>query len=248
MGQQIWEYTHQCDHSELREALIKRNQNKNEKITRRNVLIRIKCTLTSRGRSVNIKSASYKVSSIEIWTLFIEKWPPPLLLCRFQLQVISIVGNTVYDEKKNNQLFVGIARPIPHPSNIEVPLDSKTFLTKHSLDMKFSYVDDKYVDLRRNRFYISVLLINFKTNFRFSNSIFCLFSIQNASDSRLQTIRFNGQIALRLSSWRRFGELNGSLQERWVLEVFINAKSKINESRDAARHNIFHITLDVYDN
>lgn len=61
------------------------------------------------------------------------------------MQVISIVGHVVFDEQKNTHQFVGIGRPIPHPSNIEVPLDSKTFLTKHSLDMKFSYVDDKYV-------------------------------------------------------------------------------------------------------
>lgn len=77
MGQQIWDYTHQCDHTELREALNSRrldstaaqqssdNNNSNkigsEPYLHRNVLIRIKCTLTSRGRSVNIKSASYKV-------------------------------------------------------------------------------------------------------------------------------------------------------------------------------------------
>lgn len=60
-------------------------------------------------------------------------------------QVINIVGHMVLDEQKNHHQFVGIARLIPHPSNIEVPLDSKTFLTKHSLNMKFSYVDDKYV-------------------------------------------------------------------------------------------------------
>lgn len=38
--------------------------------------------------------------------------------------------------------LVAIGRPIPHPSNIEVPLDSMTFLSKHSLDMKFTYVDE----------------------------------------------------------------------------------------------------------
>lgn len=69
------------------------------------------------------------------------------------LQVINVIGNVVFDEKKNTQLFIGIGRPIPHPSNIEVPLDSKTFLTKHSLDMKFSYVDDKYVALFPSYFF-----------------------------------------------------------------------------------------------
>lgn len=63
------------------------------------------------------------------------------LLC----QVINMEGHIVLDEAKKQYQFVGIARLIPHPSNIEVPLDSRTFLSKHSLNMKFSYVDDKYV-------------------------------------------------------------------------------------------------------
>lgn len=40
--------------------------------------------------------------------------------------------------------LVLVGDPIPHPSNIEMPLDSYTFLTKHSLDMKYTYVDEKY--------------------------------------------------------------------------------------------------------
>lgn len=47
--------------------------------------------------------------------------------------------------ENGHRQFVAIGRPLPHPSNIEVPLDCGTFLTKHTLDMKFSYVDDKYV-------------------------------------------------------------------------------------------------------
>lgn len=42
-----------------------------------------------------------------------------------------------------SHFLVLIAEPIPHPSNIEMPLDGYTFLTKHSLDMKFTYVDEK---------------------------------------------------------------------------------------------------------
>lgn len=70
LGNPVWDYTHQCDHVELREMLNNRrletanaseDTKKGENI-HRNVLIRIKCTLTSRGRSVNIKSASYKVN------------------------------------------------------------------------------------------------------------------------------------------------------------------------------------------
>lgn len=39
--------------------------------------------------------------------------------------------------------LMAIGQPIPHPSNIETPLPKQTFLTKHSLDMKFTYADDK---------------------------------------------------------------------------------------------------------
>lgn len=71
MGQQIWDYTHQCDHTELREAINSRRLDTNKQNDlHRNILIRIKCTLTSRGRSVNIKSASYKVSSASMTTTF----------------------------------------------------------------------------------------------------------------------------------------------------------------------------------
>ncbi|XP_065078536.1 protein similar isoform X2 [Ochlerotatus camptorhynchus] len=127
MGQPIWDYSHQCDHEELREALNGRNHSPSEllkgvanseckPLENRDFFLRLKCTLTSRGRSVNIKSASYKV--------------------------IHVTGHIACKENGQRQL-VAVARPMPHPSNIEVPLDSSTFLSKHSLDMKFSYVDDK---------------------------------------------------------------------------------------------------------
>lgn len=64
IGQQVWEYSHQCDHEELREILNGRRgskENDEQLNMHRDMLMRLKCTLTSRGRSVNIKSASYKV-------------------------------------------------------------------------------------------------------------------------------------------------------------------------------------------
>ncbi|XP_055543814.1 protein similar [Wyeomyia smithii] len=130
MGQPIWDYSHQCDHDELREALNGRHSaaeiNKGvangdcAPMQSRDFFLRLKCTLTSRGRSVNIKSASYKV--------------------------IHVTGHIACKDNGQRQL-VAVARPLPHPSNIEIPLDSSTFLSKHSLDMKFSYVDDKMQSL-----------------------------------------------------------------------------------------------------
>lgn len=65
IGQQIWDYSHQCDHDELRDILNGRRDCTKEKDGAVNahhtIFLRLKCTLTSRGRSVNIKSASYKV-------------------------------------------------------------------------------------------------------------------------------------------------------------------------------------------
>lgn len=73
MGQQVWDYTHQCDHSELRDLLSNRHQSKKDEQKRHgNVLVRIKCTLTSRGRSVNIKSASFKVK-VHVNRLWIQR-------------------------------------------------------------------------------------------------------------------------------------------------------------------------------
>lgn len=130
MGNQIWDYCHQCDHDELKEALIikkmkhsstqiEEEESEELKTTHRDMFIRLKCTLTSRGRSVNIKSASYKI--------------------------IHVTGHLVINTESDKRVLIAVARPIPHPSNIEIPLETTTFLTKHSLDMKFTYVDDKLV-------------------------------------------------------------------------------------------------------
>jgi len=48
------------------------------------------------------------------------------------------------DTRHKAQYLVAVAEPIPHPSNIEIPLSAKTaFLTKHSLDFKFTYADEE---------------------------------------------------------------------------------------------------------
>ncbi|KAF2982257.1 hypothetical protein EK904_008823, partial [Melospiza melodia maxima] len=92
----------------------------------------MKCTLTSRGRTVNIKSATWKV-----------------LHCTGHIRVYDTCGNQSHCGYKKPPMtcLVLICEPIPHPSNIEVPLDSKTFLSRHSLDMKFSYCDERITEL-----------------------------------------------------------------------------------------------------
>ena len=61
MGQSIFEYAHPCDHEEIQEVLSPRSDEVGE--AARTIFVRIKCTLTSKGRNVNLKSASYKVGS-----------------------------------------------------------------------------------------------------------------------------------------------------------------------------------------
>ncbi|XP_045528138.1 uncharacterized protein LOC123716434 isoform X2 [Pieris brassicae] len=124
MGQSVFEFSHPCDHDEIREAL------RASKVGRRDMLLRLKCTITAKGRNVHLKSASYKVIHLTGHMLTEEK-----------------PENDEIDKKdgvklNNNGALVAVGRPIPHPSNIEIPLDSKTFLTKHNLDMKFTYTDE----------------------------------------------------------------------------------------------------------
>ncbi|RVE47261.1 hypothetical protein evm_008058 [Chilo suppressalis] len=57
MGQSVFEFSHPCDHEEVRDAL------RSNFAGRRELLLRLKCTLTSKGRNVHLKSASYKVSN-----------------------------------------------------------------------------------------------------------------------------------------------------------------------------------------
>ncbi|CAB1338440.1 unnamed protein product [Coregonus sp. 'balchen'] len=63
-GQSIFDFTHPCDHDEIRENLsLKNGTGKKGKAlsTERDFFMRMKCTVTNRGRTVNLKSASWKV-------------------------------------------------------------------------------------------------------------------------------------------------------------------------------------------
>ena len=44
-----------------------------------------------------------------------------------------------------SHFLVLVCDPIPHPSDVELALDSHTFLTNHTLDMNYTYFDEKYV-------------------------------------------------------------------------------------------------------
>jgi hypothetical protein len=60
MGHSIYEFSHPCDHDEIRDILSIKSPLL--PVIPRSFFIRMKCTLTSKGRNVNLKSATYKVS------------------------------------------------------------------------------------------------------------------------------------------------------------------------------------------
>ncbi|XP_059208700.1 hypoxia inducible factor 1 subunit alpha a [Centropristis striata] len=133
-GHSVFDFIHPCDHEELREMLVHKTGSKKvkEPNTGRSFFLRMKCTLTSRGRTVNVKSATWKV-----------------LHCSGHVRVYD--SQTEETPNGNNEAsapyLVLICDPIQHPSNIEVPLDTKTFLSRHTMDMKFTYCDERITEL-----------------------------------------------------------------------------------------------------
>ncbi|XP_051941914.1 hypoxia inducible factor 1 subunit alpha a [Hippocampus zosterae] len=130
-GHSVFDFTHPCDQDELREMLVHRTGSKKTKEpnTERSFFLRMKCTLTSRGRTVNVKSATWKV-----------------LHCCGHMRSHSGLNEQDHKEPTLPYLVL-ICDPIPHPSNIEVPLDAKTFLSRHTMDMKFTYCDERITEL-----------------------------------------------------------------------------------------------------
>ena len=63
MGHSIYEFSHPCDHDEIRDILSIKSPIL--PIIPRSFFIRMKCTLTSKGRNVNLKSATYKVRIVK---------------------------------------------------------------------------------------------------------------------------------------------------------------------------------------
>ncbi|KAJ7990775.1 hypothetical protein DPEC_G00290410 [Dallia pectoralis] len=134
-GLSVFEYSHPCDHEELREMLVYRtgtSKKSKEVNSDRSFFLRMKCTLTSRGRTVNVKSATWKV-----------------LHCSGHVRVHEAPAEQSPSGHKEVPVpyLVLVCDPIPHPSNIETPLDTKTFLSRHTLNMKFTYCDERITEL-----------------------------------------------------------------------------------------------------
>ncbi|XP_056147773.1 endothelial PAS domain-containing protein 1b isoform X2 [Lampris incognitus] len=138
IGHSIFDFTHPCDHEEIKENLSLKttgsgfSKKGRELSTERDFFMRMKCTVTNRGRTVNLKSASWKVLHCT-GHLKMYNSCPPRVLCSFREPPITCA--------------VLMCEPIPHPSSIDTPLDSKTFLSRHSMDMKFTYCDERVTEL-----------------------------------------------------------------------------------------------------
>ena len=69
--------------------------------------------------------------------------------------MLKFSGKMVQEEVKVKEMescglypyLILIGEPIPLPSNIEIPLDGKTFLTRHNMDMTFTYCDERFVPI-----------------------------------------------------------------------------------------------------
>ncbi|XP_016086769.1 endothelial PAS domain-containing protein 1-like isoform X2 [Sinocyclocheilus grahami] len=136
-GHSIFDFTHPCDHEEIRENLSVKSgpvygRRGRDMSTGRDFFMRMKCTVTNRGRTVNLKSASWKVLHCT-GHLQVCSSRPPQVLCGFSEPPLTCVTM--------------LCAPIPHPSNVDTPLDSKTFMSRHSMDMKFIYCDERVSSL-----------------------------------------------------------------------------------------------------
>nr|KAF6429283.1 endothelial PAS domain protein 1 [Molossus molossus] len=137
-GHSIFDFTHPCDHDEIRENLSFKDgsgygKKSKDMSTDRDFFMRMKCTVTNRGRTVNLKSATWKVLHCTGQVKVYNNCPPHGALCGYKEPLLSCL--------------IIMCEPIQHPSHMEIPLDSKTFLSRHSMDMKFTYCDDKIKDL-----------------------------------------------------------------------------------------------------
>lgn len=68
----------------------------------------------------------------------------------FCLQVIHYVGHkcdrpvNFANSKCPSFYLVLIGKTIPHPVQIDEPLDKDIFISRHSPDMKFTHIDERY--------------------------------------------------------------------------------------------------------
>ncbi|XP_072464165.1 hypoxia-inducible factor 3-alpha isoform X1 [Notamacropus eugenii] len=134
IGHSVFDFVHPCDQEELQDVLTPRqglSKKKPEAPTERSFSLRMKSTLTSRGRTLNLKAATWKVLHC---TGHMRAYSPPSE---------PSVGSGPGGPEPPLRCLVLICEAIPHPSSLEPPLGRGAFLSRHSLDMKFTYCDER---------------------------------------------------------------------------------------------------------
>ncbi|XP_055022539.1 hypoxia inducible factor 1 subunit alpha, like isoform X2 [Boleophthalmus pectinirostris] len=120
LGQNLYEFVHPCDQEELRDMLTTRTGvSRKQAATDRSFFLRVKNTLTNRGRTVNLRSATWKV--------------------------LHCIGHM--RSQGGNRILSLLCEPLPHPSSVEFPLDSSTLLTRHSMDLHFTHCEGRVLEL-----------------------------------------------------------------------------------------------------
>ncbi|XP_068944339.1 hypoxia-inducible factor 3-alpha [Petaurus breviceps papuanus] len=135
IGHSVFDFVHPCDQEELQDVLTPRqglSKKKTEAPTERSFSLRMKSTLTSRGRTLNLKAATWKVLHC---TGHMRAYTPP--------SEPSAGGGPGSGPEPPLRCLVLICEAIPHPSSLEPPLGRGAFLSRHSLDMKFTYCDER---------------------------------------------------------------------------------------------------------
>ncbi|XP_067412898.1 hypoxia-inducible factor 3-alpha isoform X1 [Emydura macquarii macquarii] len=137
IGHSVFDFIHPCDQEEMQDMLSPRQgfSKKKEVKTERSFSLRMKSTLTSRGRTVNLKSATWKV-----------------LHCAGHMRSYTPAQEGPEESEGGYaepplRCLVLICEAIPHPANIETPLDSGTFLSQHNMAMKFTYCDERIAEV-----------------------------------------------------------------------------------------------------
>ncbi|XP_078517101.1 hypoxia-inducible factor 3-alpha isoform X2 [Lissotriton helveticus] len=136
IGQSVYDFIHPCDQDELQDLLSTRGLSQKEMLGAECCFsLRMKSTLVSKGRTVHLKSASWKVLQCS----------GHLKTSRFHIQAAS--GTGPGPQEAPQRFLVLVCESIPHPSHIEYPLDSWTFQSRHTLDMRFTYCDERISEL-----------------------------------------------------------------------------------------------------
>uniref|UniRef100_A0A3B3YGN4 Endothelial PAS domain protein 1b n=1 Tax=Poecilia mexicana TaxID=48701 RepID=A0A3B3YGN4_9TELE len=122
MGHNIFEYTHPCDHEEIRHNLHYFTGNKTFLpccSQKRDFVLRIKSALTHRGRVGNLKSTTWKV-----------------LHCQGRVKLCTASSSV--------SCLLLTCRPLPLSHTL---LSTHTFTSQHSMDMRFTYCDQRLTSL-----------------------------------------------------------------------------------------------------